>query len=260
MTALPAAGEPAAARTLFLVGDSTAAVKPRSAAPAAGWGMALPFFCAPGVAVDNHAFDSRSSRSFLAEGRLEPVLGALAPGDLLLIQFGHNDQKAEDPARFTEPFGSYRRHLLRYVRAARERGGRPVLLTPVERRSFGASGRALPTHGEYPAAVRDLAAAERVPLLDVQAQTLALWQRLGPEGTQDAFLWLEPGAHPNHPQGARDDVHLGPRGAAEVARLVARGLRAAGLLAAAEVCRLDEEVPDGWLTWPERRPHTRGSR
>ncbi|WP_347591669.1 Gfo/Idh/MocA family oxidoreductase [Streptomyces sp. B6B3] len=237
-------------RTLHLAGDSTAAGKPASVAPMAGWGMALPWFLAPGLAVANHARDGRSSRSFLLEGRLDPVLRALGPDDLLLIQFGHNDQKAEDPTRRTEPFGDYQRCLLRYVLAARERGACPVLLTPVERRGFDTAGNAVPTHGDYAAAVRDLAAAEAVPLVDVQAESLALWQRLGAEGSKEAFLWLDPGAYPGHPRGARDDTHLQPRGALLVARLVARGLRAAGLLDAEELRHLSDPLPTGRLTWP----------
>ncbi|MDT0444750.1 GDSL-type esterase/lipase family protein [Streptomyces johnsoniae] len=226
-----AGGGRTARRTLHLAGDSTAAGKPASAAPMTGWGTALPRFLAQDLAVANHAADGRSSRSFLLERRLDPILRALLPGDLLLVQFGHNDQKTEDASRLTDPFGTYRHCLLRYVRAACDRGARPVLLTPVERRRFDAAGRAVATHGDYPGVVRELAAAEGVPLLDLQAETLALWQRLGPKGSKDAFLWLSPGEHPNHPRGARDDTHFRPHGAAEVARLVARGLCAAGLLA-----------------------------
>ncbi len=242
----------AATRTLHIAGDSTAAGKPASAAPMAGWGMALPCFLAPGLAVANHARDGRSSRSFLLEGRLDPILRALRPDDLLLIQFGHNDQKVEDPTRHTDPFGGYQRCLLRYVRAAREHGARPVLLTSVERRRFDADGNAVPTHGDHAAATRDLAAAEAVPLLDLQAESLALWQRLGPEGSKGAFLWLDPGTHPRHPRGARDDTHFQPHGAIEVARLVTRGLHAAGLLSPAELRHPSDPVPASRITWPER--------
>ncbi|MGW0817433.1 rhamnogalacturonan acetylesterase [Streptomyces viridiviolaceus] len=238
------------ARTVHVAGDSTAAAKPASAAPMTGWAMALPFLLGPHLAVANHARDGRSSRSFLTEGRLAALLPALRPGDLLLIQFGHNDQKADDPSRFTDPATDYRRNLLSLVRAARACGARPVLLTPVERRRYDADGRALPTHGAYAEAVRALATAERVPLLDIQAQSLALWQRLGPEGSKKAFLWLRPGRHPNHPHGVRDDTHLAPWGAAEVARMVARGLGTAGVLSPGDLRRPADAVPDAWIAWP----------
>ncbi len=246
-----AAAAPPRTRTLYLAGDSTAAQKTAAAAPETGWGMALPFFLTPRLKVANHAVNGRSSKSFLDEGRLEPILAALRPGDLLLVQFGHNDQKAADPSRHTEPWTTYQEHLLRYVRGARERGARPVLLTSVERRRFDAAGNALPTHGAYPAAMRALAAEHGVPLADLQAASLAAWQRLGPEATKDHFLWLAPGESPHHPDGKQDNTHFRPRGAVEVARMAARALTEAGVLHPGEVRRLDDPVPAEWITWPQ---------
>ncbi|WP_276617588.1 rhamnogalacturonan acetylesterase [Streptomyces coryli] len=242
-------------RTVHIAGDSTAAAKPASAAPMAGWGMALPLFLGRDLAVANHARDGRSSLSFLAEGRLDALVDTLRPGDLVLIQFGHNDQKAEDPTRYTDPATTYRHHLLRLVAAVRAARAVPVLLTPVERRSFGPDGSAQQTHGPYAETARSVAAEEQVALIDVQAASHALWQQLGPEASKDAFLWLGPGDHPNHPRGAQDDTHVRSRGAIEIARLVARGLRAAGLLAPADVRRLeDEDIPESGLTWEQEPP------
>ncbi|MEV3991649.1 rhamnogalacturonan acetylesterase [Streptomyces sp. NPDC049837] len=222
-------------RTVWIAGDSTAAQKYADAAPETGWGMALPFFLTARLSVANHAVNGRSSKSFIDEGRLDALLGEVCSGDLLLVQFGHNDQKAADPARYTEPWTTYREHLLRYVAGARARGARPVLLTPVERRRFDAGGNAVPTHGEYPAAMRALAAEEGVPLVDVQAASLAEWQKLGPEPSKAYFT---------------DNTHFTPRGAIEVARLVAAGLRERGVPAARDVRRLEEPVPAAWITWP----------
>ncbi|OKK08544.1 rhamnogalacturonan acetylesterase [Streptomyces sp. CB03234] len=239
-------------RTVWIAGDSTAAQKYADAAPETGWGMALPFFLASRLAVANHAMNGRSSKSFVDEGRLDALLGGVRPGDLLLVQFGHNDQKASDPARYTEPWTTYQEHLLRYVAGARERGALPVLLTSVERRRFDAGGSAVPTHGEYPAAMRALAEEEGVPLVDVQAASLAEWQRLGPEPSKAYFNWLAPGESPNYPDGEQDNTHFRPRGAIEVARLVAGGLRERGVLAARDVRRLEEPVPAAWISWPPR--------
>ncbi|EFL27102.1 carbohydrate esterase, Family 12 YesY [Streptomyces himastatinicus ATCC 53653] len=223
----PQARSQNARTTVYLAGDSTAATKQPTAAPETGWGMALPFFLADDrFTVANHAVNGRSSKSFYDEGRLAPILAALRPGDLLLVQFGHNDEKIEDPARGTDPQTTYPQYLRLYLDGARERGARPVLLTSVERRKFDAAGTAQPTHGAYPDAVRRLARAERVPLLDIQASSIALWQRLGPEATQGYFNWLEPGESPNYPDGLQDNTHFQPHGAIEVARLVARELAA----------------------------------
>ncbi|MFE1439731.1 rhamnogalacturonan acetylesterase [Streptomyces sp. NPDC058739] len=228
-------------RTLFVAGDSTAAQKYASAAPETGWGMALPFFLRGDLLVANHAVNGRSSRSFVDEGRLDAILGAIRPGDLLLIQFAHNDEKTNDPARYTEPWSTYQEYLRRYVDGARARGARPVLATPVERRRFDAAGDAVPSHGEYPAAMRALAAGEGVALLDLQALSLALWQELGAEETETFFNWTAT---------EQDNTHFNPPGAIAVARLVARESVRAGVLAPRDVRRLAEEIPVSWMTWP----------
>ncbi|MBT2450794.1 rhamnogalacturonan acetylesterase [Streptomyces sp. ISL-43] len=229
-------------RTLYVAGDSTAAQKYADAAPETGWGMALPFFLHKHVPVANHAVNGRSTKSFIDEGRLTSILDVIRPGDLLLIQFGHNDQKATDPTRYTEPWTSYQDNLCRYVDGAREHGALPVLATSVERRRFDADGTALRTHGEYPAAMRQVAREEGVDLIDVQELSLALWQRLGPETTKTYFNWTA---------AEQDNTHFNPPGAIAVARLVATGLLRTRALAPGDTRRIDEEVPAQWITWPD---------
>ncbi|MFD7974590.1 rhamnogalacturonan acetylesterase [Streptomyces sp. NPDC059071] len=228
-------------RALFIAGDSTASQKYADAAPETGWGMALPFFLDGSTEVVNHAVNGRSTRTFLDEGRFDAVLAAIRPGDLLLVQFGHNDQ-SDDPNRQTDPWSVYQDNLRAYVEGARSRGAVPVLATSVERRQFDASGTALRTLGAYPEAMREVAKETGVPLLDIEDASLALWQELGPETTKEYFHWTAT---------ARDNTHFNPPGAIAVARLVARALLRAELLAPGEVRRLDDAVPAGWITWPE---------
>ncbi|MCL8010828.1 rhamnogalacturonan acetylesterase [Streptomyces sp. AS02] len=229
-------------RTLYIAGDSTAAQKYADAAPETGWGMALPFLLHKDPLVSNHAVNGRSSKSFVDEGRLDVILGAIRPGDFLLIQFAHNDEKATDPARYTEPWTTYQDYLRLYTDGARARGARPVLATAVERRRFDADGNAVPTHGDYPAAMRALAQEERVALLDIQALSLALWQRLGVEETKKYFNWTAT---------EQDNTHFNPPGAIAVARLVAGELLRTRVLGPHDVRRLGEEIPESWITWPE---------
>ncbi|MFJ4836599.1 rhamnogalacturonan acetylesterase [Streptomyces sp. NPDC088746] len=238
-------------RTLHIAGDSTAAQKYADAAPETGWGMALPFFLGRSLAVANHAVNGRSSKSFIDEGRLTALLDGVRPGDIVLVQFGHNDEKTEDPARGTDPYTTYQEHLRQYVKGARARRAEPVLITPVERRRFAEDGTAKPTHGEYPAAMRALASEEDVPLLDLQALSLARWQELGPDGTEAYFNWLEPGESPNYPDGKQDNTHFRPDGAVEVARMTARALLDRRVLDRRDLRRLDEPVPGTWITWPQ---------
>ncbi|WP_200301378.1 rhamnogalacturonan acetylesterase [Streptomyces adelaidensis] len=228
-------------RTLFIAGDSTAAQKYAAAAPETGWGTALAFFLENRLGVSNHAVNGRSSKSFIDEGRLDVVLDAIRPGDFLVIQFGHNDSKAEDPTRYTEPWTTYQDCLRRYIDGARARGARPVLATSVERRRFNADGVAQPTHGDYPASMRALAERERVALLDIQALSIALWQRLGVEETKKYFNWTAT---------EQDNTHFNPPGAIEVARLVAAESLRRNVLSRRDVRRLDEAIPESWITWP----------
>lgn len=204
--------------------------------------MALPFFLRRDLQVANHAVNGRSSKSFVDEGRLDVILGAIRPGDLLLVQFGHNDSKTADPARYTEPWTTYQDYLRLYVDGARACGARPVLATPVERRRFEASGNAVTSHGDYPAAMRALGAQEGVALLDIEALSLELWQKLGVEETKKYFNWTA---------SEQDNTHFNPPGAIAVARLVAAELLHRRVLAPRDVRRLDDEIPEAWITWPK---------
>ncbi|GGK86286.1 rhamnogalacturonan acetylesterase [Streptomyces flaveus] len=230
-----------ARRTLFIAGDSTAAQKYADAAPETGWGMALPFFLRRDLQVANHAVNGRSSKSFVDEGRLDVILGAIRPGDLLLVQFGHNDSKTADPARYTEPWTTYQDYLRQYVDGARARGARPVLATSVERRKFDADGNTVRTHGDYPASMRAFGAQEGVALLDTEALSLALWQKLGVEETKKYFNWTA---------SEQDNTHFNPPGAIAVARLIAGELLHRRVLAPRDARRLDDEIPESWITWP----------
>ncbi|MFC8665619.1 rhamnogalacturonan acetylesterase [Streptomyces sp. NPDC057199] len=229
-------------RTLYIAGDSTAAQKYADAAPETGWGMALPFFLRERPAVANHAVNGRSSKSFIDEGRLDVILAAIRPGDLLLVQFGHNDSKVADPTRYTEPWTTYQDYLRQYVDGARARGARPVLATSVERRKFDADGKAVGTHGDYPAAVRGLSEEEGVALLDIQALSIALWQELGVEETKKYFNWTDV---------EQDNTHFNPPGGIAVARMVGAELLRRRVLARRDVRRLDEVIPESWISWPE---------
>lgn len=200
------------------------AAAPPSLAPRAGWGEMLGDWFDDKVIVKNRAASGRSAKSFIEEGRLDRILHELKQGDYLFIQFGHNDEKANDPERYTEPFASYQAYLKQYIDGARVKGAIPVLITPVERRRFSADGRALNSHGLYPAAMKALGEREHVPVIDLTAKSRQRFEQLGPEQTKRLFLWLEPGEHRNYPNGIKDNTHFHRRGAKEIARLVAEGI------------------------------------
>jgi lysophospholipase L1-like esterase len=219
---------------LHLAGDSTMADKPLDPPnPERGWGQALrELMREPGRLV-NHAVNGRSTRSFRDEGRWTRLLAQLEPRDAVIIQFGHNDQKVEDPTRHAAAKTDYRDNLRRFVAEVRERQGVPILATSVVRRRFDAAGQLLHTLGGYPAAARAVAAELSVPLLDLERATHALVRGLGPEASKRLYVWVRPGEYTRHPQGREDDTHFSAAGARAVAELAAQALRAQGLAPAA---------------------------
>ena len=200
---------------IWIIGDSTVE---DNQPPFRGWGWALPRYVKENVTVRNHALSGRSSRSFREEGLFEPVEKGMAAGDLLLIQFGHNDEK--DDERHTDPDTTFPEELARYCRAAADKGAQPVLLTPVSRRFFVGGGSLLYTHGEYPRAVRRLAEEKGIPLCDLKKDSRELYLSLGAEKTAELFVRLAPGENPDFPEGHDDKTHFNAYGADEICKLV----------------------------------------
>ena len=235
--------------TIFVIGDSTAAKKDLSTgSPERGWGMALQcYFDSAYIRVDNHAVNGRSSKSFIDEGRWDKVLSAMKPGDYVIIQFGHNDEK---PAveRHTDPGSTFDYNLAKFVRETRERGGIPILMNPVVRRNFAqkplkndddeklrnttfADGSKLvegdsliDTHGLYKVAPRDVARRMNCHFIDANQITHDLEQSLGVEGSKKLHMWYKPGEEPRLPQGRQDNTHYNIYGAQVVAKLLAEAL------------------------------------
>ncbi|RZF64940.1 rhamnogalacturonan acetylesterase [Sphingomonas populi] len=176
---------PAIAPTLYLVGDST--VTDQSAEPYASWGQMLPAMLDDTIAVANHARSGATLKSFLTDLRFDKVLSRIRPGDWLFIQFGHNDQKAEWPQTYVAADTTYPAYLAAYIAEARRRGAHPVLVTSPERRTFDPQGRIKTTLGGYPQAVRALAKAQNVPLIDLNADSRAIYEALGPKVAPRAF-------------------------------------------------------------------------
>jgi lysophospholipase L1-like esterase len=207
--------------TIHLVGDSTMSDKPKLDLPERGWGQLFREFVKPTARVQNHAVNGRSTKSFLDEGRWQIVVDTLKPSDWVIIQFGHNDEKSEDPTRYTKPDGEYRQNLERFVRETRAGGGHPILVTSVVRRRWSEDGKLVDTHGEYPKVVRKVAEEQKVPLLDMQKLTAELEESHGVEGSKKLHLWFAPGEHPLLKKGLQDDTHYSELGARTVANLAA---------------------------------------
>lgn len=210
---------------VFLIGDSTMADKPLVGNPERGWGQLFPLFFTEKIAIENHARNGRSTKSFLAEGRWELVLQRLQGGDYVLIQFGHNDAKKEDTTRYAAPHTDYKANLRRFVTEARSKNATPILITPVCRRRFDVEGRFYDVHGDYPRVVREVGEELNVPVIDLNKRSFELFSRLGVEETKRRFLWADSGRFSAIPKGKRDDTHFVSLGAIEVAQLVVDEMR-----------------------------------
>lgn len=204
--------------TLFMAGDSTMATQAIvPATPARGWGQMFQPYFLDHVRVVNLASSGQSSKSF--HGRWEKLIEQLKPGDFVIIQFGHNDSKPDEP-RHTEPFGSFQDNLRRFVGDVRERKATPILATSIVRNIFNEDGKTLrDTHGDYIPATRQVADELKVPLLDLNAKTAAMVEQLGPERSKTLFNNVDPGLFPQYPEGFRDGTHLNSLGAVRVCDL-----------------------------------------
>ena len=108
--------------TIFMIGDSTMANKPLEGGNhERGWGHVLGGYFSENIRVENHARNGRSSKSFIDEGLWEVVINKVKPGDYVFIQFGHNDEKA-DEKRHTDPGSTFDANLRRFVKEKRAKG------------------------------------------------------------------------------------------------------------------------------------------
>ena len=194
--------------TIYLLGDSTVCDQPRE--PYSSWGQMLTRFFKPGIAVANHAESGDSLKSALGARRLDKVLSLMKPGDFLFIQYAHNDEKEKGEG--VGAFTTYKADLKYFVAEVRRKGGIPVLLTPVQRRTFDAQGKITNSHGDYPEAARQVAKEDDVPLIDLHAMSTMFYEALGPEKSRLAFK-------------EGDGTHHNNYGSYELAKCIVAGIR-----------------------------------
>lgn len=245
-----AAQAPSDTITVFMIGDSTMANKPLDKEnQERGWGQMLPIYFDGAIKVDNHAVNGRSSKSFIDEGRWEKVRERIRPGDYVIIQFGHNDEKKKSPDRYTVPGGTFDENLKKFVNEAREKGATPILMNSIVRRNFPANGIAaaqtddrqktwkkglenypaegdslVDTHGAYLDSPRNVAKELGVAFIDMNKLTHDLVQGMGTEQSKSLYMWMPVGVYEFAPNGRIDNTHLNVFGAIVVSRLAVNGL------------------------------------
>lgn len=225
--------------TIFMIGDSTMANKDIKKGPERGWGMVLQGFFTENVVVDNHALNGRSSRSFILEGHWQKVYDAMKPGDYLVIQFGHNDEKGHiGDRRHTDAGLTLDDNYRMFARAAQEKGATPIIMNAVVRRNFykkpdlGVDDESLrnvaygeepinsdtliDTHGNYILTPKNVALMMRVPYVDANKITHDIEQSMGIDGSRKLHMWLKPGEY-GVAKGRKDNTHYNVYGAHVVA-------------------------------------------
>jgi lysophospholipase L1-like esterase len=180
-----------------------------------GWGQLLPELISDKGQVVSYARNGRSTRTFIEEGLWTKLIENSSPGDIVVIQFGHNDEVITKKS-YTNPV-QFRLNFVAFVNEVKARGAHPVLCTSVARRKFDENGKLVPTHGDYPDIIRSVARQENVPLIDLEKITSAWLQQAGVEGSKAFFHQLPPGVSRLHPDGLNDNTHFNEEGARAVA-------------------------------------------
>jgi lysophospholipase L1-like esterase len=209
---------------IFMAGDSTMAIKETRAYPETGWGMPFTYFWDSTVTVINRAKNGRSSKTFISEGLWKSIIDEAGEGDYIFIQFGHNDESIDKKDRYSTP-DTFKLNLAKFVADARSKKAIPVLITPVGRRKFDAAGQVMETHAGYSRLTKEVAAQQKVILIDLDSSSQHLYQSLGNEGSKLLFLQLKSGEHPNYPAGKEDNTHFNELGARLIAQQVLEAIR-----------------------------------
>jgi lysophospholipase L1-like esterase len=204
--------EPVEVPTVFLIGDST--VCDQHGEPYNSWGQMLPRFFDPDVAIANHAESGETYRDSIGRRRLDKIISVMKPGDWLFMQFGHNDQK--QIAAGTGDLESYKKEMREHIDAVKRVGGKPVVISPVERRRFDENGKIFPSLADYARASQEVAESEGVPFIDLNAMSVELYEALGPEKSALAFA---------APEGRQDNTHHNNYGSYQLALCVVQGIR-----------------------------------
>jgi lysophospholipase L1-like esterase len=219
--------------TIYLAGDST--MVDQDVEPWASWGQMLPRFFLPGVVVANHAESGESAISFLGEQRFAEIMSLIQPGDYFFVQFAHNDQKVANG------MPRYIQIMTDFVTQVKAKGATPVIVTSMNRDSFDADGHIKDTLGGYPQASRQIAKETGVALIDLNAMSKTMFEGMGPDGADHAFMKFKAGSYPGVERDISDTTHFNNYGAYELARCIVHGIREQKLPIAKF---LDPSVPD----------------
>lgn len=215
-------------QTVYLAGDSTCATNNNTENTSyRGWGQIEPFFFSPRtVKIINRARGGASTRTYRSLGLWDKILEDVLPGDIVTIQFGHNDENTD--ARGTTP-EEYRQNLSTFVDELLAKGAEPVLFTPILRRRYDGEkamrgGGGNWNHLKYSPKVFEVAAEKNIPLIDGEKISEDWLNTMDPSEAKNFYVWFKPGDYPGFSKGKSDDTHLNQKGAYEIAKRFAKAL------------------------------------
>ena len=235
-------------RHIFWAGDSTVACNKFNTYPQTGIAQAFDRYTKEDVVIYNHAVNGRSTKSFIDESRLATIYNEISSGDYLFIQFGHNDEKINDPTRYTDPHGEFIVNLGKFVNVARNKGAYPVFITSVERRLFDENGKLKDSeHTEYVKGMKEAAEKFDVPIVDLFSMSREFLEKTGDEASKKYYMNLAPGEASWAPEGKKDNSHLKYEGACLYSGMIAKGLLELGnpyasLIAAKELLEASSDI------------------
>lgn len=207
---------------LFILCDSTGAVKTPLTRPETGWGETFGQYLKDGWILDNRSVNGRSTKDSIRLGEFQRVLDDSASGDAAIIQFGHNDEKLDDP-RGAEAWSAFRVNLIYMAEKLKAKGVHVIFATPIARRKFE-DGLLVDSHGDWPAAMKAAAHEACVPCVDMTMLTMVEIMKKGEDESKDYFMHFGPGLYENYPEGDEDDTHLRPEGAEWISSLLYKAL------------------------------------
>jgi len=205
---------------VFLAGNST--VTDQEKEPYSAWGQMLSSFFDENIVVVNLAESGETMKSFENSGRLRKLLSMLNVGDYVFIQFGHNDQKPG--GNFLDANTTYKEYLKKYIHIVKEKGGQPVLVSSMHRRTFDENGKIVNTHGRYLEAMKEVAIEEKVPFINLNEMSKSLYEALGVENSKLLFVHYPANSFPGQTEPLSDNSHHSTYGAYQLAKCVIKGI------------------------------------
>lgn len=208
-----------------------------------GWGVVIGDLFDENVTILNEARSGRSSKNYLRESNYSVYINNLSKGDYYLISFGHNDEKASDLSRYTDPYGasdeneSFKWYLKTYyIDPALEVGAYPVLVSSVVRCNFNGNVLAAQSHEAYAIAMEELVAEYKeqgidVGYIDLHQMTADYYNEVGVEEAESLHAYTAT---------ELDRTHYCEKGAKIVSEMIVKSMKEQGY----DICKFIPEVAE----------------